>query len=291
MTETESINKQLDFTIGGCKASIILNNGFINSSFTSPGNMHTHPYFEIHFIIHGENRVRFPNSTITADTGDILIVPPEQPHCFVPVANTGGHKRAAFWADLNIMGVKSTDRFIFDTLYSLKGIVCITDSFGGIHAVEEIQSEIIGKKPCYETMLINAFSRLLIQLCRCIENNSLKGMQENEARKSRMLLIEEYLQKNYKGDCTIKEMANHLHISRRQLTRLIHGLFGKSFRRMLLELRMSMANWLIEEKDAAFEEIANEVGYGSLAAFYHAYLEFYGCTPGEHRKHSRVIDN
>lgn len=290
MSVVETINEQLDFMIDGCKAGLIISNGFINSSGTSPGYMHSHPFYEIHFIVFGENKVRHPKGIIKADTGDIFIFPPGQSHCFIPVANTGEHKRAAFWIEIKIVDAKRKDRFVFDTLYSLKNIAQIKDKFDAFHTVQEIQCELIEKKSCYEENLVHIFAKLIIQICRSIESDSLHTAYTNRTHQSRMLLIEEYIQKNYKDHCTIEGLAEHLHISRRQLTRQIASLFSKSFRQVLLEKRMSMANWLIEIKNISFEAIAEEVGYSSLTAFYHAYKDFYGCTPGEHRKHAETID-
>lgn len=285
----ESINKQLDFNIDGCRASLIVNSGFINSSGVSPGNLHTHPFYEIHFIVFGENSIRHPKGVITAQAGDIFIVPPGLPHCFIPINNIGEHKRAAFWIDISIIDARKTDKFVFDTLYSLKNITHIKNSFDAFYTVQEIQSELMGKKPCYEENLVHVFAKLMIQICRCIDNEGLDRKHANEAHQSLMLLIEEYIQENYKSDCSLKGLSENLNISQRQLTRLINSLYSRSFRQMLLEQRMSMANWLIETKNTSFEAIAAEVGYGSLTAFYHAYIGYFGCTPGEYRRRTNIL--
>jgi len=280
----ESINKQFDFTIDGCAASLIVNDGFINSSGASPGNLHGHPFYEIHIIINGENQVRYSGGVLSGNAGDIFIVPPGLSHCFWPVANIGEHKRAAFWINVSSIDAERSGNFVFDRIHGLSTITRITDTFDAMHAVEEIQRELIEQKPCYEETLIHIFSKLMIQMCRSIEAEDSQSNRTGKTHQSLMLLIEEYIIKNYKGDCSIEGLSRYVHISRRQLTRLIGSLFSKSFRRMLLEARMSMANWLIEDQDLSFETVASEVGYSSLPAFYHAYAEFYGITPGEYQK-------
>ena len=287
----ESINKQLEFIIDGCRATLIVNDGFINSSGVSPGNLHSHPFHEIHLIVFGENSIRHPKGVITADTGDIFAVPPGLLHCFIPVNNTGEHKRAAFWIDLEIIDARKTDSFVFDTLYNLKNITHINNGFDAFYIVQEIQTELMGKKQCYEENLIHVFSKLMIQICRSVDNEGLTRKDTSIANQSLMLLIEEYIQEHYKSDCSLRGLSEKLNISQRQLTRLICSLYSRNFRQMLLEQRMSMANWFIETNKVSFEAVAAKVGYSSLTAFYHAYIGYFGCTPGEYRKQAGNIRN
>jgi AraC-like DNA-binding protein len=286
----ESINKQFDFTIDGCTAALIINNGLINSSGNYFDIMHCHPFYEIHFIVFGDNNVRSPDGSISAETGDIFIVPPGQLHCFLPVANTGEHKRTAFWLDVKINDTEQTGTFIFDRIHSITKITKIKNTFDASRTMEEIERELIQKKPCYEENLLHIFASLIIQICRSIEIEDMHGIQANKSHQSLVLLIEEYMLQHYKENCSIEDLSVHLHISRRQMTRQIKSLFSKSFRQMLLEIRMRMANWLIEDKDIPFEMVASKVGYGSLPAFYHAYHEFYGIPPGEYRKQNRNVE-
>ncbi len=286
----ESLNKQFDFSLDGCTATLIMNNGLINSAGTSLDIMHCHPFFEVHLVLHGENRVRVPNGLIGADTGDIFIVPPGQLHCFLPVANTGGHRRTAFWFDIKQTEESQPASFLFHRIHSVKNITRVRDTFGAARIVEEILQELVEKKDCYEESLIHLFARMIIQICRSVEIEGIRETKANKTHQSLVLLIEEYMLQHYKEECTIEALSEHLHISRRQLTRQIQALFSKSFRQMLLEIRMRMANWLIEDRDIPFETVASEVGYGSLPAFYHAYREFFGITPGEYRKQNKTLE-
>ncbi len=154
----ESINKQFDFTIDGCTANLVINNGLINSSGTSLDILHCHPFYEIHCILFGENKVRYPNGVISADTGDIFIIPPGQFHCFSPIGNTGEHKRAAFWFDVNLIEEDRRDKYVFERIHSIKTVTQIKDSFDAMRTVEEIQRELMEKKSCYEENLIHIFA-------------------------------------------------------------------------------------------------------------------------------------
>lgn len=284
----EQINMQLDLDIGGCIASVTVNNGFINSSGVSNLNNHYHPFYEIHFIMHGNNKVKNSDGVMSVEAGDLVIIPPGLNHCFIPIANTGNHKRAAFWVELQKVELKKSGYFVFDVFNGIESIIRINGIPDTFRTVEEIQCELLRKKPCYKEILENIFSILIIQICRSLSNKSVYISDTKNDNQSLMLLIEEYIQKHYKEECTLEGLSEYVHISSRQLTRLIRQLYSKCFRQMLLEQRMSMANLLVEEDRISFDAIASEVGYGSLTAFYHAYLDYYGYTPGEYRKQCRA---
>ncbi len=289
MNEAELINIELSFSIEKCKVSLIVNNGFINSSFVSLSQMHNHPFYEIHFIMSGENYVHYPEGSIISDIGDIFIIPPRVSHSFLPKSSEAKNKRAAFWIDIDSDDTNNEDSFILNTLQKQKDIIRINDNLGCFEIAEDIQRELIDKKECFEEMLIYSFSKIMIKICRIIQKDDISN-KSNMTHQSIMLLVEEYIMQNYKTNCSIDELSEHLNISRRQLTRLIGSIFSKSFRQMVLEFRMSMANWLIEYKKCSFETVAYEIGYGSVASFYHAYKKFYGVTPGFFRSQLQPID-
>ena len=62
---------------------------------------------------------------------------------------------------------------------------------------------------------------------------------------------------------------------------------GATFRQLVLEMRMDMANYLLEETSLSMEQIAEQLGYSSVNAFYLAYRKIAGFPPGQKRKKSR----
>ena len=270
-----SINLQIELKIGNLIGMVVANNGFINSSFVSKGGIHRHPFWEIHFILAGKNKVRLERSSLLVDQGDILLVPAELPHAIIPVPCGSEHRRAAFWL--------APGEGALSGLSQQSQVLLLKDDFHGSLQVERIQEELSRALPLQMEQLQARFSCLMLDLVRAMSGKCEEAQAAVHQGDSREVLIEEYLTDNFHTDCTAGELAALLHISRRQLTRLLLQLYGKPFRQILQETRLGMANYYLEETDESTEAIAEKVGYGSKSAFYHAYCSFYGQPPGAFR--------
>ena len=75
-----------------------------------------------------------------------------------------------------------------------------------------------------------------------------------------------------------------MHISKRQLSRVLRQLYGTSFRKLLIDVRMSRAVQLLDTTELPAEEIAAQVGYHSVSGFYDAFRKKYGMPVGSYRK-------
>jgi AraC-like DNA-binding protein len=84
---------------------------------------------------------------------------------------------------------------------------------------------------------------------------------------------------------TLAEVARHSLTSTRHMQRVLAD-EGTSFRRMLLQVRMSHAARLLRT-EAAVGEVARAVGYLELARFSKAFRCYYGCSPSTWRKGHR----
>lgn len=83
---------------------------------------------------------------------------------------------------------------------------------------------------------------------------------------------------------TEAQLAEQLHLSRRQLARVMQAHYGMNFRQKLLSSRMDRAGWLLRTTDLTIAQIHSNVGYNSEATFYQNFKEYYGLTPQQYRK-------
>ncbi len=80
-----------------------------------------------------------------------------------------------------------------------------------------------------------------------------------------------------------KYLAEKLHISERQLNRVIHKLYGMTFQEKLTQSRMDRATWLLRTTNKKIDEIADLIGYSSVTAFYQAFKKYFQITPQKYR--------
>lgn len=88
---------------------------------------------------------------------------------------------------------------------------------------------------------------------------------------------------NFK-DIQLKKMANQLHMSNYQLSKLIKKMTGKTFKELLQERRIHEAKILLLNHEALIEDVAHEVGYENISYFYRLFNNFIGMTPREFRR-------
>ena len=79
------------------------------------------------------------------------------------------------------------------------------------------------------------------------------------------------------------DLAAKLHLSRRQLNRILKATYGMGFREKLLRNRMGQAKWLLRHTDKTVSAIALEVGYAHDSAFREAFRREFHMTPQEYR--------
>ncbi|MCZ8518432.1 MULTISPECIES: helix-turn-helix domain-containing protein [Paenibacillus] len=106
--------------------------------------------------------------------------------------------------------------------------------------------------------------------------------------KNRRLIeqIEQYVQASLSEDLTLKEVANQFSYSPNHLGYLFREHTGESFNEYLVKLRMEKAKNMLRDPRHKIYEIAEHVGYKSLAYFSRQFRERFGLTPGDYRKQS-----
>ena len=80
-----------------------------------------------------------------------------------------------------------------------------------------------------------------------------------------------------------KQLADQLHVSERQLNRIILQLYKMTFQQKMTQTKMERSAWLLKTTTKKIGEIAQAVGYGSDPAFYQAFKKYFKVTPQEYR--------
>lgn len=131
-------------------------------------------------------------------------------------------------------------------------------------------------------------ARLFVRLAECI--NLLNAMPEQSCSIQRggiddrqYYLIEQYINTKYAQKTSADEIAELLHVSRRQADRIVKRIFGKTYAALIQERRMSIAQTMIQKTDMCCTKIAEKIGYCTYTGFYVAFKEYFKCTPEEMR--------
>lgn len=93
----------------------------------------------------------------------------------------------------------------------------------------------------------------------------------------------DYLNKNYKNNITLNEMAEYNNISSFYLSRLFAKETGKTFVDYLNEIRIEKAKALLKENNYKYYEIADMVGIKDAHYFSKIFKKYTGLTPSDYK--------
>ena len=236
---------------------------------------HSHSHFEYHVIISGTCSFEAEEEKFTLKAGDLIMV---RPGCYHASGNTSDDF-------LRLSGGFSYDGDLFSELGS-GGVIFSEASAGTLALCRLFQTECGPDKSFSKEMSVAMGRAVTISAWRDLFSSFREELDLEDTLdfENRTCIIDRFFQRNYAKQLIEDDLAELLHISRRQLVRVLKDSYGKSFRERLLETRMEHASWLLKTTGERAGEIAAEVGYGSEASFYRAFKAYYGLTPAEYRE-------
>lgn len=85
----------------------------------------------------------------------------------------------------------------------------------------------------------------------------------------------------------LEELAQMLHLSKRQTQRFLKEHYGKTFSRKLTEARMSAAAQMLINTSMTIGQIAEQTGFSSAEHFSTAFRRYFNVSPSGYRKENR----
>ncbi len=100
--------------------------------------------------------------------------------------------------------------------------------------------------------------------------------------------IEYIFSREYDRALSVKYVADKLHLSTRQVSRLIKKYYNASFSEVLVKKRLSIACYLLIHTDLKVSEIIRTVNFETENYFYTVFRKEYGTTPLRYRRQNRL---
>ena len=262
--------------------------------------LHAHDFFQICFILKGICLHRFGSKTYTLTKGDVLSVPPREPHCllrnqdeevlllqvdFVPwFINENGRD----WASLESLT---------DFLYLQPLLAADHDAMGKLQVAPErlevfetlLQSmtlEIQNAQPGYRLAVKADLLKFLVLLGREFHNTPRPGQESAATRQyqSRFKEVFQFLETHYKNEITLNELAQKAAMAPSYFSHAFKLAKGVSVMEYLNQIRIRNAMKLLRSSDLNITEISFETGFNHLGHFNRVFRQLVGTTPSQYRK-------
>ena len=241
---------------------------------------HTHSWYELFCVTRGARTFSVEGERVTLSAGECLVVAPGCVHC--AVASDEGECLAFDLSLQKLPGKTAPGRL--EPVLRLRGAGRFSVSPEGIRAAALASGALAARE------MLSAATylwELLLDLCRAHEHASVEELLSDSGM-SRIYKLEQLMDRYYTESIPLKTLAGALHLSTRQLSRVIRRQYGCTYREKIGALRMQTAAHLLLSSDLSEQEIALQVGYQTFRTFETRFIRSFGTAPAEYRRRERV---
>ena len=244
---------------------------------------HCNANYELHMILKGACELDVASRTHLLKAGDAIVIAPNEYH--MPHVTTDDFLRLSIPFSLSEHHLSKALRQAIPTSI----IFPLPDRLQQLSY--QILEELTNFQAFYTDFLPALLTSLMICLFRTLNVADSSG---NSAKKAaadwRTDVIDTFFEDNMACYGTEDQLAEALHISKRQLARVLLEHYDMNFRQKLLVTRMDHAGWLLRTTRKSIGEICSIVGYNSETTFFKNFKHHYDMTPLQYRKQHQSKD-
>ena len=237
---------------------------------------HCHAEYEVHILLDGSSRVEVEDRQFRLAQGQGILFVPGEYHRPRAVEGSFCRFTLAFspkteaLAQALMQAVPTSRVFPADEML--------------LRTCHDFFREYAAGNPYRQEQLQSLLTVLTVNLLRQL---SIGQPQEDPAEvlteHQRLRRIDDFFEKNFSDSAGEAVLAESLHLSRRQLDRVLQKNYGMNYRRKLIQARMDQAAWLLRDGNLRISQVAQKVGYNSDSAFFQVFRRHYGMTPSQYR--------
>ena len=243
---------------------------------------HWHEQIELHYVVRGRTVIRLEQEEMDAGEGALVIANSNVLH--------EGYNRDG---EMEVL-VVIFDMEDFSREFADKNIIFCPMISGDaeisrimFHIYEEYQRKEIG----YRLVCKGELLKLVTYLAR---NNALEMLSEEDGLRRRKKLerlntVYQYIEKHYTEVITNRDLADLVHLSEGRFCHIFKESAGVSPLQYINEVRLNKAMNLLKKENFMATEVAEAVGFSDYNNFGRMFRKYFGCTPLEARKNSKIV--
>lgn len=246
-------------------------------------NRHCNAEYELHILLNGSIPVEIEGNNIILEAGKGLLIPPGRYHAPLMPNVPIEHFAVSFFISDGNLAAELNERISNYNHFVI--------SEGLAKTCREIyrECENIG---LYRNEKIKALlTDIMISALRILSLNEEATVDFSATEPERADIIDNFFSLQLECKKSAKQLAEQLHVSERQLNRIILQLYKMTFQQKMTQTKMERSAWLLKTTTKKIGEIAQAVGYGSDPAFYQAFKKYFHVTPQEYRTLKSNIKN
>lgn len=281
------INAQYTFALGEMIFKVSIDDTLFaeyaakNYPLNEKKSLRAHPLYEVFFVFEDGITVTYENGVREYKNG-VLCIPPNKKH----FTSRKSDYRLLF--SYNITKNSSKDRMsnFYANIFAGNEVCWIPYIK---HDVNIFLHELFFHSHNPQS---NVLEEVLVSLLKVIFFHIyiLPGAPYNDGKKyndeSRYIIIDRLINESTSQgkDISISTIAQNLHLSEKQTSKIIYKYYGKSLSEVVTEEKLAYAKYLLSATNIPISEIAYKCNFHSENYFYYSFKKKFGCTPLKYRK-------
>ena len=235
---------------------------------------HSHATYEVHILLGGSCVFDIESASEKLHAGQALLIAPGQYH--QTLQPEGEFSRfTALFSPSAVLGRRLRQ-------YAAGKPFAVGESVTAL--CNEIFFECAAGNGYKSDRLQALLTLLCIDLLRSLDlTEANRGVQQSKTDLHRIGYIDEFFEANFALNEGEELLARNMHLSKRQLSRVLQKYYGMGYRQKLICARMDHAAWLLRSSDTPVFRIAETVGYSSESAFFQVFRRHFQMTPQQYR--------
>ena len=278
---TERISKNLKFKIDDLGVNAIVEEpvSFVSDIDSEIKNLHYHVMYELFFV--DDNKLTlYKEDGVLTFKNCLVCIPPFFKHRTIRKSG----QRILFSFDKTQKHSCEFSQFM-DVFFSNKEPFKIDVNDSLLFYCRELKSLFNSD--------INLINEIAVSVLKLIFYNIYAINVDSDSaiyKKKSYTTNESYLVKiddainEFRKDITLRSLADVLHLSTKQTSRIILKNYNKKLSELISEKRLSVAAELLTRSDKTVTEIIEYVNFNSEKYFYSQFKKKFGCTPLKYKK-------
>lgn len=249
-------------------------------------DLHSQNTWELDYILVGSGRRVIGNWEDTFEEGEIVLVPPEIPHCW----NFDGGRVDAegnivnitlIFNDLLIDRILSAFPMMEKSITELRNQDAARMFFGPVR--DNLAAILTGMRFESADERAASFLRVLTLVSRHRESKPMGTWRKIDPVEHRMMQIRTYVSCNATREITLQEIAAHVGMNVSAFCTFFKRQTAQTFVDYLNKYRMDIACHLLEEGKLSVSEVCFASGFNNPAYFSRLFKKMYGVPPSDYR--------
>lgn len=255
---------------------------------SSPYLYHWHEDVELVCVLKGPMRINMRESH-PLETGDILLIAANEPHCFFAEGEGTEHLAVRFSPQLVKPLLDGED----ESLHLLERVAqvkkCSRDWPGKSclkvrSILKRLYDEYTAKADGYQVAIRALIYELMLIILRELPADIVSESSRRTAQDQNFKRAVYFLAEHYVDDISLKDCADVMGLNMNYFSRFFRAHTGINFHEYLITLRLKKAEHLLRTTNLTVTEVVQQSGFQNVKTFNRVFKKAHGCAPREYRR-------